>query len=48
MNNKLTSVKEMARQVIVWTGGGLTHWLIYASEGFSVLSLFRGMADLCV
>ena len=37
MNNKLTPVKEMARQAIVWTDGGLTHWL-YASEGFSDLS----------
>ena len=38
MNNKLTSVKEMAGQTIVWTDGGLTHWLIYASEGFSDLN----------
>ena len=38
MNNKLTSVKEMARQAIVWTDGGLNHWLIYASEIFSDLS----------
>ena len=38
MNNKLTSVKEMARQAIAWTDCGLTHWLIYASEGFNDLS----------
>ena len=38
MNNKLTSVKEMARQAIIWTDCGLTHWLIYESEGFSDLS----------
>ena len=48
MNNKLTSVKEIARQAIVWTDGGLTHWLIYASEGFNDLSWLRGLADLCV
>ena len=48
MNNKLTSVKEIARQAIVWTDGGLTHWLIYASEGFNDLSWIRGLADLCV
>ena len=48
MNNKLTSITEMVRQAIVWTGGGLTHWLIYASEGFSDLSQLRGLADLCV
>ena len=37
MNNKLTSVKEMDRQAIAWTDGGLTHWLIYA-EGYNDLS----------
>ena len=48
MNNKLTSVKEIARQAIVWTDGDLTHWLIYASEGFNDLSWLRDLADLCV
>ena len=38
MNNKLTSVKEMARQAIIWTHGGLTHWLTYASQGFNDFS----------
>ena len=38
MNYKLTSAKQMSRQAIVWTDCGLTHWLIYASEGFSGLS----------
>ena len=38
MNNKLTSVKEMARQAIVWTDGGLIYRLIYAPGGFSDLS----------
>ena len=38
MNNKLTSVKEIARQAIVWTDGGLTYWLIYV-RGFQRFKL---------
>ena len=38
MNNKSTLVEEMARQAIVWTDDGITHRLIYASEGFNEIS----------
>ena len=40
MNNKLTSVKEMARQAIVWTDGGLINSLTYICvKGFQWFKL---------
>ena len=38
----------MASQAIVWTDDGLTHWRVYASEGFNAFSWFRGLSGLCV
>ena len=34
----VSTTKVMARQAIVWTSDGLTHWLIYAPQGVNELS----------